>query len=297
MMRRRTFLSTTAAALAGIPLAAHAGATGTAAAKLAQIERSTGGRLGVFAIDTGSTKQVLYRQNERFPMCSTFKFLLVADVLARVDRGQEELKRRIWYGKSDVLDYAPETKLHVRDGMTVRDLCEAAIELSDNTAANLLLKSVRGPHAVTAFARSLGDRVTRLDRTEPSLNTAIPGDPRDTTTPAAMGADMARILVGTGALSAVSRGALQSWLSECKTGTALLRAGLPSSWQVGDKTGLGGPHNTFGDSSTRNDIAIAWPPGESPIIVTAYLTGAKVKAADRDAAIASVGRIVGEALR
>jgi beta-lactamase class A len=295
-MQRRTFLSTTAA-FAAIPLAAHAARPTTAAQQIAQIERSTGGRLGVFAIDTGTTKQIAYRQNERFPMCSTFKFLLVADVLARVDRGQEELKRRIWYGKSDLLDYAPETKLHVRDGMTVRDLCEAAIELSDNTAANLLLKTVGGPHAVTAYARSLDDGLTRLDRTEPSLNTAAPGDPRDTTTPAAMAADMARVLVGDGALSTGSRGALQSWLSECKTGTALLRAGLPSSWQVGDKTGTGGPNNRFGDSNTRNDIAITWPPGESPVIVTAYLTGATVKAADRDAAIASVGRIVGEALR
>ena len=210
--------------------------------------------------------------------------------LTRVDSGQVQLGDRLWYGSNDVLDYAPVTKIHVRDGMTVRELCEAAIEVSDNTAANVLLKSIGGPRALTAYVRTLGDRYTRLDRTEPSLNSGIPGDVRDTTTPAAMAADVQRILVGD-ALSPASRGTLQAWMSQTKTGRDLLRAGFPSSWQAGDKTGLGGQHNATGDSDTRNDVAIAWPPGRSPVIVCAYLTESRVNAAQRDGALAAeIGR-------
>lgn len=292
-MQRSVFLTGSIAALSTLGRALPAAAD-DAGLQIAQIERSTGGRLGVFAIDTGTAKRIVYRAGERFPMCSTFKVLLVSAVLTRVDKGQEQLNRRVWYGKNDVLDYAPVSKLHVKDGMTVRDLCEAAIEVSDNTAANLLLKSIGGPQAFTSYARTLGDRYTRLDRSEPSLNTGIPGDARDTTTPAAMAGDMQNILIGS-ALSAASRGSLQAWMSQTKTGLNLLRAGFPSSWQAGDKTGLGGPHNSTGDSDTRNDIAIAWPPGGSPIVVTAYLTQSKVNAAQRDGALASVGRVVAAA--
>lgn len=292
-MRRTAFLRGSIAALAmagrSLPAAAQ-----DAAAQIAQIERSTGGRLGVLAVDTGTTKRIAYRAGERFPMCSTFKFLLVSAVLTRVDDGQEQLDHRLWYGKDDVLEYAPVAKLHVRDGMTVRELCEAAIGLSDNTAANVLLKSIGGPRALTAYVRTLGDRYTRLDRTEPSLNSGIPGDVRDTTTPAAMAGDMQNILTGS-ALSPASRGTLQAWMSQTKTGLNLLRAGFPSSWQAADKTGLGGQRNGTGDNDTRNDIAIAWAPGRSPVIVCAYLTQSKVNAAQRDDALASVGKIAASA--
>lgn len=248
----------------------------------------------MFALDTATREQLAYRAGERFPMCSTFKLLLVAGVLSRVDRGEEQLDRRVWYGKNDVLEYAPITKDRVRDGMTVHELCQAAIEVSDNTAANLLLKSAGGPHGLTAYVRGLGDRYTRLDRNEPSLNAAIPGDPRDTTTPAAMGGDMEKIVLGN-ALSVLSRGTLQAWLSQCKTGTDLLRAGFPSSWQAGDKSGSGGPHNRAGAGDTHNDVAVAWPPGRAPILIAAYLTQSQLDAAGSDAALASVGRVAAAA--
>lgn len=252
---------------------------------LAAVEMRTGGRLGVFAFDTETGRRLEHRAGERFPMCSTFKLLAVGAVLARVDRGAERLGRRIAYSEADLLEYAPVTRAHVAGGsMRVADLCAAAIELSDNTAANLLLRSIGGPTAVTRFARSLGDSLTRLDRTEPSLNTAIPGDVRDTTTPANIAEDLRALLSGT-ALSAKSRASLYSWLAACKTGTDCLRAGIPSAWREGDKTGSGA-------HGTRNDVAILHPPGRGPIYAAAYLTQSTVSTAEANAALASVGRII-----
>ena len=272
-------------------------ASGDPTAELATVERATGGRLGVMAVDTGSGRTVAHRADERFPMCSTFKFLAVAAVLSRADRGDELLDRHVKYTNGDLLDYAPITRKNVGEGfMTVEDLCAAAIEYSDNTAANLLLKGMDGPHAVTAYARTLGDPVTRLDRTEPTLNTAIPGDVRDTTTPAAMAADLRRVLLGS-ALTPASKNLLRGWLIKCRTGLTCLRAGLPSSWTVGDKTGSGGPSNATGDNNTRNDIGIAWPPNRKPILVAAYLTGSKVSESASDAALADVGRVVAARFR
>jgi beta-lactamase class A len=220
-------------------------------------------------------------------MCSTFKLLLTSAVLARKDRGEEDLARNIVYTRAQVVSYSPVSGPHADgDGMTVAQLCEAALTRSDNTAANLLLESLGGPAAVTAFARSIGDPVTRLDRNETTLNEAIPGDPRDTTTPAAMLGDMRELLLGA-RLSAASREQLIAWLVANKTGDARLRAGLPKDWRVGDKTGTG-------DRGTSNDIAIVWPAGRAPILVTTYLTGAtRASAAQRDAAIAKVGALVG----
>jgi beta-lactamase class A len=250
--------------------------------------------LGVYAVDVGSGSAISYRANERFAMCSTFKVLAVAAVLARVDRGEERRDRHVLYTRADLLAYAPITRLHVGEGfMTVSALCEAAIEYSDNTAANLLLKALGGPKSVTEYARSLGDPVTTLNRFEPALNSAIPGDSRDTTTPAAIAADLRRVVLAS-ALSATSSRELTAWLRHCRTGRSLLRAGLPPSWIVGDKTGLGGRTNAAGASDTRNDIAIAWPPHKDPLIIAAYLTGSQLPAAQRDASIASVARIVVE---
>jgi beta-lactamase class A len=290
-MRRHDFLlGVSALASAFSPLSAL-GFDGSAN-ELARIEHAVGGRLGVFAYDSETGATVSHRANERFAMCSTFKFLAVAAILRRVDLGDERLDRPVRYGASDLLEYAPIARERAPQGyMTVRALCEAAIEYSDNTAANLLLRSLGGPHAVTTYARSLGDASTRLDRMEPGLNTAFPGDPRDTTTPSAMASDMRKILLG-GALSPASRARLRTWLINCRTGLNCLRAGMPHSWTVGDKTGLGGPVNSAGDSNTRNDIAIVWPPSRRATIVTAYLTGAQVPAAQRDAALAQVGRTV-----
>ena len=196
-------------------------------------------------------------------MCSTFKLLAVAAVLARVDRGAEQLDRRVVFGKEAVLAYAPESSHRVgAPGLTVAELCQAAIIVSDNTAANLLLASLGGPGAVTGCARSLGDTVTRLDRIEPELNITSPGDARDTTSPAAMLADLQVLLLGD-ALSPASRGQLLEWLRATTTGSELLRAGMPAGWPVGDKSGSGAHHEI-------NDIAIIWPPQRKPLLVTAY---------------------------
>jgi beta-lactamase class A len=256
--------------------------SGDTAARLAAIEHRHGGRLGVAILDTGSGRHASHRGGERFLMCSTFKLLLVSAILARVDRGEEMPDRRIAFDKSAVLDWAPVTRKHVGPpGMTIAQLCLAAITLSDNTAANLLLKEIGGPQAVTAYARSLGDTVTRLDRNEPTLNR--PDGDMDTTTPDAMLADMRKLLLGE-ALSRRSHERLVHWLLACKTGGDSLRAGLPPGWQEGDKTGSGHVAN--------NDIAILWPPLRRPMLVTAYYENPHAEVPAREAVLAEVGRIV-----
>ncbi|MFI4958953.1 MAG: class A beta-lactamase [Lysobacterales bacterium] len=261
-----------------------AGSPDVAQARLAALERQHGGRLGVAILDTGNGRRIAHRADERFLMCSTFKLLAVATLLARVDRGAERLDRRVVFGKESVLAYAPVTSHRVgAPGMTVAELCEAAITVSDNTAANLLLASMGGPAAVTAYARSLGDPVTRLDRIEPELNIASPGDVRDTTTPAAMLRDLQTLLLGD-ALSHVSRGQLLEWLRATSTGTEQLRAGLPAGWRAGDKTGSGAQHET-------NDIAIIWPPQRKPLLVAAYYSGSSADTDERHAVLAAVGRL------
>jgi beta-lactamase class A len=258
---------------------------GAAADELAAaLERKHGGRLGVAMLDTGSGHRAGYRADERFLMCSTFKFLAVAAVLARVDEGREQLDRRIVFGKDVLLKWAPETSLHVgAPGMTISQLCRVVITLSDNTAANLLLASLGGPSAVTAFVRSLGDPLTRLDRIEPELNVTHPGDLRDTTSPTAMLGDLRAVLLGH-ALADASRQLLIQWLRSCTTGLDKLRAGLPPGWQAGDKTGSGAQ----GES---NDVAILWPPRRAPLLVTAYYRPASPDADISRTVLAEVGRI------
>ena len=293
MWTRREWLAQTAVALPAWRLLAVGTATSEASAALpddiAAIERRIGGRLGVAFLDSGSGKRLAYRADERFPMCSTFKTLAVASVLARVDAGTEQLTRKIPYGQADLLDYAPITRAHVADGsMTIEALCDAAITDSDNTAANLLLNTIGGPAGVTTFARSIGDTITRLDRTEPDLNAAEPGDPRDTTTPGAMLSDVRALLVESTRLSAASRKRLGDWLVANTTGAGKIRAGVPSNWRVGDKTGSGA-HNA------TNDVAIAWPPNRAPVIIAVYSIGATADIEARNAAIADVGRLVSNA--
>ncbi len=257
-------------------------------ARLAALEARAGGRLGVAVLDTGTGRRLAHRAGERFPLCSTFKVLLAGAVLQRVDRGETQLDRRLPYGKADLLAYAPVTTAHVAEGgLTVGELCAAAVEVSDNTAANLLLRAFGGPAAVTAFLRTLGDPLTRLDRTEPALNEARPGDPRDTTTPAAMVGSLQALLLGP-ALKPESRARLEGWMAACTTGRGRLRAGLPPTWAVGDKTGSGA-------RGTANDVAILRPPHRAPLLVAAYLTGSTVSDSGRDAILAEVGRIVAEA--
>ncbi|MFH5924781.1 class A beta-lactamase [Roseomonas xinghualingensis] len=252
--------------------------------ELERLEAASGGRLGVMVIDTGTGSRAGYRANERFPMCSTFKVLAAAAVLARVDAGKERLDRLVPYGSGDLVVYSPVTKERTGAGMTLAELCAAAITLSDNTAGNLLLANIGGPAGFTAYMRSLGDEVTRLDRIEPALNEALPGDPRDTTSPAAMASSLQALALGT-ALSATSRAQLVQWLLDNKTGDTRLRARLPAGWRVGDKTGSG-------DQGTANDVGILWPPGGAPIIVSAYLTETRAGMDERSAILAAVGEAV-----
>ena len=234
--------------------------------------------------DTETGASITYRSDERFPLCSTFKFLAAAAILRRVDAGSEKLDRRIAYGASDLVTYSPVTQGHVGEGMPLDAICAAAVEWSDNTAGNLMLGTIGGPEGLTQFVRSLGDPVTRLDRTEPTLNTAIAGDERDTTSPRAMIADIKRILLGE-ELSAASRKQLEAWLIDDRVSAKRIRAGLPPTWRVGDKTGSG-------DNGTANTIAILWPPAGAPILAAVYYTGSSASADLRNAVHAEIGRII-----
>ena len=269
--------------------ASAASAENDPANRIAAIETRLGGRIGMAALDTSNDKHLDYRAEERFPMCSTFKFLAAAAVLKRVDEKKERLERFVPYNAKDILEYAPVTKEHLNEGgMTLSPLCEAAIEQSDNTAGNLLLNAIGGPAGLTNFVRALGDPVTRLDRIEPELNSAIPGDERDTTTPAAISSDMQRLLLGD-ALSEASRRQLDDWLQRNETGGSMIRAGVPKTWSVGDKTGRGA-------NGATNDIAIMRPPGRAPILLAIYSVGSTATANDREAAIAEVTKVVAEFL-
>lgn len=254
--------------------------------KLNRIEADSGGRLGVCMLDTANGRRVLHRANERFPMCSTFKLLAAAMVLQRVDAGLDRLDRPMAIERADILPHSPVTELHVGGTLPMGALCEATVTQSDNAAANLMLASFGGPAGLTAYLRMLGDTATRLDRNEPALNEALAGDPRDTTTPAAMLGLMQTLVLGD-ALTPASRAQLRDWLVANKTGDRKIRAGLPAGWQVGDKTGGG----AFG---TNNDVAIVWPPGRPPLLVTVYLTQTAATLPRRDATLAAVGALLPE---
>ncbi|KYF63386.1 class A beta-lactamase [Sorangium cellulosum] len=256
---------------------------------LARIEAQLGGRLGVAALDTANGARIGHRAGERFAMCSTFKSLLAACVLARVDQGQLTLDRRIAYRESDLLEHAPVARARLAEGsLTVEELCAAAVEVSDNTAANLLLAQIGGPAGLTAYLRGLGDQVTRLDRDEPALNTNLPGDPRDTSTPDAMTDTYRSLLVGDRALREASRARLKAWMVRATTGLARLRAGLPRDWVVGDKTGTG-------ENGIANDVAVAWPPSRAPIVVACFVEAPSASVDARNAAHAEVARLVAAA--
>jgi beta-lactamase class A len=253
--------------------------------EIQRLERESGGRLGVCVVETSTGARHAHRGDERFPMCSTFKALAAAAVLAQVDAGKEQLSRRISYDASALTTYSPVTEKHVGNGMTIAELCDAAVSLSDNTAANLLLATIGGPAGLTSFARSLDDQFTRLDRNEPTLNEALPDDPRDTTTPNAMASTLQTLILGTKALSAPSREQLTAWLIGNKTGDTRLRAGFAKNWGIGDKTGTGA-------RGTSNDIGVVWPSNTPPVVITTYLTGATVSATQQNATLASVARAV-----
>jgi beta-lactamase class A len=251
---------------------------------IAQLEKTNGGRLGVAVLDTATGEHSEYRANERFPMCSTFKFLLATAVLQRVDGHQETLNRSVAIPSKPLLSNSPLTDPNAGGTMTISALCHAALTRSDNTAANLLLETIGGPDGITRLARFLGDTVTRLDRTETSLNESLAGDPRDTTSPMAMAGDLNSVLLGN-VLTRTSRNQLTRWMEASLTGLERLRAKLPTSWRAADKTGGNG-------EDTGNDIAVIWPTGRPPIIVAAYITQCIGAESKRAAMLAEIGELV-----
>ena len=252
---------------------------------LAAIEGHITGRVGVFALDTASGDALAYRENERFAMCSTFKWTLAAAILEKVDRAELSLDESIHYGKSDLMEYAPVAESHLADGaMTVDALARAAVTVSDNTAANLLLGQLGGPSALSQAFRRWGDPISRLDRTEPSLNENAPGDPRDSTSPRAMAGLLQAVLCGE-VLSRASRERLLGYMRDCATGHARLRAGLPAGAVVGDKTGTG-------DRGACNDVAIVTVPGRAPVVIAAYLSDSGATIPVLESAHAAIARLV-----
>ncbi len=250
--------------------------------RLRELETSRGVRIGLAACDTGTTRRLLYRAQERFLFCSTWKFLLVAALLAEVDSGRQDLQRQVHFGKADLVPHAPVTELHLDGGMTLAELCAAALIVSDNTASNLLLTALGGFDKFNAFVRSLGDEATILNRNEPGLN--VLDGTKDTTTPLAMMGDLRSILLGN-VLKASSRQKLLDWMIACTTGRQMLRAGLPATWTVGDKTGHG--------DNANNDIAIVTPPGRKPLLVAVYTSYPPGVAALSDL-VQQIGQIVAE---
>lgn len=281
LVSRRGLLIGASAALVSSGLRAEGGVQD----RLRDLEIDVGGRLGVAALDMESDRRVDYRSGSLFPICSTALLLLAGAVLAKVDRGSEQLDRAIPFSKADMLDYAPQAKTLLPKGqMTVAEACAGAITDSDNVCANLLLNSIGGPGALTLYARTLGDKTTHLDRVEPFLNEAMPGDARDITSPAAMLNDLGVLLLQN-ALSPASKALLTDWMVKSRTGGAKLRAGLPAVWKVGDKTGMG-------EHGSTNDIAIAWPPGRQPLLITAYLTDSAAELDARNKVLSEVARLV-----
>ncbi|ACB95075.1 class A beta-lactamase [Beijerinckia indica] len=255
-------------------------------ARLRELESRSGGRFGVAVLDTATGGLVGNRIDERFAMCSTCKVLAVGCVLARVDRGEERLDRRITFTERELVSPFKATSPHVGpEGMTIAALCEAAITISDSTAVNLLFASFGGPAALTIYLRSLGDPVTRLDHMEPALNIVKPGEIHDTTSPAAMAGTLRQLLLGD-ALSDTSRALLTGWMIGAKdAATHRLRDGLPAGWRIANKPGTW-------EKIATNDIGVIWPPGRAPIVVTAYLGEVPGSVESQEAILADVARIV-----
>lgn len=293
--RRRVSVMILAAAFCGPVVAAgtrggnRCARTNAAETALRTLEIESGGRLGVMAREGSNGAALSHRPHERFPMCSVYKAITAAAVLARIEAGELDAHDRVPLAERDLLDYAPVARERVADGfMTVEALCKAAVRRSDNTAANLLTDLIGGPMGWTRYVRSLGDGVSRLDRREPELNTALPDDARDTTTPAAMAGLMSRILVGT-ALHPGSRARLRGWMSDGDLTRDLFQAAVPAGWRVMDKSGSG-------DHGTRNDAGLLLGGGRPPIALCVFLTGAAGSTSERDALISRASGIAIEAL-
>lgn len=284
MLTRREWL---AAAVAALATGEASAARGTAGLKA--IHKKVGGRLGVHILDSQSGRRIAYDDDSRYAMASTCKLPLAAALLWQVDHGAFPLTHSLVIGKGDVLPNSPVVEQRLAAGetaMSVRDLCAAIVSYSDNAAANVLFKGIGGPAALTAFVRSIGDKVTRFDRNEMELNSNLPGDERDTTTPRAMADTMLKIFTQD-VLSMASRALLIDWMSGARTGLDRVRAGLPRSWQAGDKTG-------WGQNGAYNDLVITWPPDRRPILIAAYMSESTVEAKGLAAAHAAIGDLVGK---
>ncbi|WP_320781229.1 class A beta-lactamase [Streptomyces sp. CRN 30] len=272
---------------ADAPVRASGAPSASVSRELAELEREYDARLGVHAVHTGTGQEVAHHEDERFAYASTFKALAAGAVLR--ERSLAGLDERITYTEDDLAAYSPVTEKHVGTGMTLGELCDAAVRYSDNTAANLLFDELGGPAGLDAVLEELGDDVTRMEREEPGLNDWAPGETRDTTTPRAFTEDLRAFVLGD-ALGKGERDRLTHWLRTNTTGAGLIRAGVPGDWVVGDKTGAGG---TYG---TRNDIAVVWPPGTAPIVMSIMSNRHDEDAEYDDALIAEAASVVADAL-
>lgn len=291
MSSRRTLLLAAAAMPLVSACAAPARRAGQAQAErdLAALEQGFAGRIGVCALDTTDGALLGQRADERFPMCSSFKAVLAAAILARSNTEPGLLAQPVRYTHGDLLPHSPVTTQHLAQGMTVGALCEATVQTSDNAAANLLLQRIGGPAGLTAFMRSIGDDQFRLDRWELALNSSLPGDPRDTTTPRAMAESLRKLVVGD-ALASAQREQLATWLRGTVTGAARIRAGMPAGWLVGNKTGTSGQ----GAYGSAIDVAVVWPPARAPLVLTVLTTRHAADAPALDAPIAQAARVAAQ---
>lgn len=274
---------------AGPPAQASKVRQGNAQEKLAALEIAANGHLGVYGFNTETNKSIAYHANERFPFCSTCKVLSVSAALKVSEKKKNFLQKKISYNKFNLVEWSPITKKNIDAGMSIVSLCEAAITHSDNTAVNLLVKKLGGPKEVTAFARSIGDDSFMLNRIEPELNTAIPGDKRDTTTPKAMANSLRKLVLGN-VLAPSQRDLLTSWLVNNTTGKKRIRAGTPSGWKVADKTG------TSEHYGVTNDVGIVWQENGVPIVIAIYFTQVKENATPLSDVIADATRVVLQSL-
>ncbi|CAM3787976.1 RAHN family extended-spectrum class A beta-lactamase [Rahnella bruchi] len=291
-MMKNTLRKTVLMAAAVVPMLAFSAASWAQTAtkmtsiqqQLTALEKESGGRLGVMLIDTADNSQIAYRADERFAMCSTSKFMAASAILKESEVKKDLLTQHVELKKSDLVNYNPITEKHLNDGMTMGELAAAALQYSDNAAMNKLIEHLGGPQKVTDYARTLGDKTFRLDRTEPTLNTAIPGDDRDTSTPRAMALSLQHGTLGS-ALAEPQRAQLVEWMKGNTTGAMSIRAGLPATWVVGDKTGSG-------DYGTTNDIAVIWPENKAPLVLVTYFTQPQQDAKSRRDVLASAAKIV-----
>ena len=291
---RRTLLTagaaTAATLLTGASPAQASDSTGTdVTAGLRSLEEQHTARVGMFAHHLGTKKTVVHRADELFPMCSVFKTLAAAAVLRDLDRHGEVLYKVVHYTEADLVDGSDQTRAHLADGMTVEQLADVAVRYSDNGAGNLILRELGGPTAVTRFARSLGDRVTRLDRWETELNSAEPDRITDTTSPRAIAGLYGKLVLGD-ALRRPDRDRLTAWLLNNTTSAARFRAGLPATWTIADKTGSG-------DYGTANDVGIAWTESGDPVVLAVLTTKPTLPDAPYDnQLVADTAELVAEAL-